>query len=141
MSGIGIELAGLHPMMLAANHAPQPCEVAFCPIGVDAREAVSLGMIDPFHREGRGEHVPVSKIVGGDDAALDNALSWRRQRLRIPAEMSGSGSDLRTFPQGHDHTPLVRPILKQPPIDPVSLQVGLADMATEVGAIHLDRTC
>jgi hypothetical protein len=32
-------------------------------------------MIDPFHREGAGEHVPVPKIVGGDHAALNYTFS------------------------------------------------------------------
>lgn len=61
--------------MLASDHAPQPCEVAFCKIGVSAVEAVSLGMIDPLHVERRGEHIPVPKIVGGYLAALDDAFS------------------------------------------------------------------
>ena len=73
--GIGIELGGFDAVMLASDHAPQPCEVAFCKIGVSAVEAVSLGMIDPFHREGGGEHVPVPKIVGSHDAALNYTFS------------------------------------------------------------------
>lgn len=55
--GIGIELGGFDAVMLASDHAPQPCEVAFCKIGVSAVEAVSLGMINPLHAEGRGEHI------------------------------------------------------------------------------------
>jgi hypothetical protein len=75
MCGIGVELGGLDPMMLTADHTPQPCEVAFCKIGVNAVEAVGLGMINPFHREGGGEHIPVPKIVGSYHAALGDAFS------------------------------------------------------------------
>jgi hypothetical protein len=86
MCGIGIELGGFDAVMLAADHTPQPSEVALRKIGVSAVEAVSLGMIDPFHREGRGEHVPVPKIVGGDHAALDDAFSCEGNAIGFQAK-------------------------------------------------------
>lgn len=125
-------------MMLAADHTPQPREVAFCKIGVSAVEAVSLGMIDPFHFEGGGEHVPVPKIVGGDYAALDDAFSCEGDAIGFPSKRP-SQSSAGTLPQRHDHTPLVRPVLEKTPIDAVGFEVDLADMATEIGTIHLNR--
>lgn len=87
--GIGIELGGFDAMMLTADHTPQPCEVAFRKIGVGAVEAVSLGMIDPLHREGGGEHVPVPKIVGGDHATLDDALPREGNAIGFQAKRPG----------------------------------------------------
>jgi hypothetical protein len=86
MCGIGIELGGFDAMMLAADHTPQPREVAFCMIGMSPAKAVSLGMINPFHREGGGEHVPVPNIVGGDQAALDDAFSCEGNAIRFQAK-------------------------------------------------------
>src|SRR4029078_4390295 len=130
MRAIGIELGGFDAMMLAADHAPQPCEVALCKIGVSAVEAVSLGRIDPFHREGGGEHVPVPKIVGGDHAAPDDAFSREGNAIGFQAKRP-SQRPPGTLPQRHDPAPLVRPVLENTPIDAVGFAISLADMATE----------
>ena len=138
MCGIGVELGGLDPMMLTADHTPQPCEVAFCKIGMNAVEAVSLGMINTFHREGGGEHIPVPKIVGSDHAALGDAFSCESNAIALQSKRP-SQRPSGTLAQSYNHASPIRPILEKTSIDAVGFEIGLAHMATEISTIHLDR--
>lgn len=58
---------------------------------------------------------------------------------RCATPLSSRSFSLSAFTQGHDHPPLVGPILQQTSIHAVGLHIRRPDMATEEGTIHLDR--
>jgi hypothetical protein len=50
-------------------------------------------MIDPFHREGGGEHIPVPNIVGSYHAALGDAFSCEGNAIGFQAKRPGLWRD------------------------------------------------
>jgi len=53
MSRVAAEPACTDAVMLATDHAPEPCEIALCSVDVDSAEkAVGIRVVDPLDVEG-----------------------------------------------------------------------------------------
>lgn len=64
MNRIGAEMPCTDPVMLAADHAPQPCEVALGMGGADAVAAIGVGMGGAAQVKGRLQQIPMWAFVG-----------------------------------------------------------------------------
>lgn len=128
---------GEDPEMLAANHAPEPREEALGQIGVRAIAAVGLGMVDPAHVKVGIEQVPMSNLVGGDDASGRDPLLREVHALGLPKE--GPRQCLAAaLAQDDHHAALAAAIGQTPPANPLLAQVGWSDVTSERCPIDLN---
>src|SRR5689334_5887698 len=130
-------------MIVADLAAPRPGEEGLRAVGAGVVVGVLDGVVDPPGVEAGMQRVPGRGFVGVDrrgaiHARLDEverrvlAGEHRRQR----AAQAGSGQ--RPLPDHDDHLALAALVPGQAPILAVLFPVLRADVAAEVGPVHLD---
>lgn len=137
LTGVGGEVWAGDPVMHAGLGAPQPGKVALSLIGAGFAVAVALLVIDAVGGEGLVQPVPALRLVSVNDGSGQHAGLNRLHGLSLRAEREGEGLAV-ALADHDDDAALAGLVLGKPAVPPIFLAVLGADMAAEIGAIHLN---
>src|SRR5271165_1540863 len=84
------------------------------------------------------QRIPRRALIGMNRGALGDPLADRRYGIRLGRENLRQRA-AAALAHRHDHVTLARPVLGEPPVDPVDRQILRSDMAAEIGAVDLGR--
>jgi hypothetical protein len=116
----------------------QTGEIGLRAIGAGAADAEAVLVIDPLHDEAGMQRVPRRALVGMNRGAYSDPLADRRHGIRLGRKHLRQRA-AAALAHRHHHLTLARPVLGEPPVDPVDRQVLRPDMAAEIGAVDLGR--
>lgn len=137
MAGILVQIAGGDVVMLSADHAAKPREVAFDIVGVGAiEEAVALRVVDTRGSEGSFQRVPMGGFVGKNHGARESNAAGNVDAFMFSMSYQSEGS-AGALPKGDNDAALTSLVASKTTVNSVVLAVLGADVAAEIGAVDL----
>jgi len=131
------QVARADVMVLAANHAAKPAEIAFDLVGAGTVEAVRLAVVDALGHPTIVQRVPMARLVGVHDRVTVNEHLGDIDAIGFRAGDECQCATL-ALAKGDDDAALAGLIDGKATVDPVLGNVGRPNMTAEIGTVDLN---